>query len=48
MTLLVHILQYRLHLSEIIDTDTKIMVDNDQYRLPIQLSVHHCSGLTKN
>ena len=27
MTLLVHLLQYRLHLSEITDTDTK---NNDQ------------------
>ena len=38
MTLLVHLLQYWLHLSEITDIDT---VDNDQYQLPIQLSVHH-------
>ena len=31
MTLLVHFLQYRLHCSEITDTDTKIMADNDQF-----------------
>ena len=29
MTLLVHFLQYRLHLSEIVDTDTK---NNDRYQ----------------
>ena len=29
MTLLVHILQYWLHLSEITDTDTKWLADND-------------------
>ena len=34
MTLLVHLLQYWLHLSG-------IMADNDQYQLPISLSVHH-------
>ena len=42
MTLLVHLLQYQLHLSEITDTDTKytcVMADNDQYQLSIQLSV---------
>ena len=42
MTLLVHLLQYRLHLLEITNTDTK---NNNQYLhvhvLPIQLSVHH-------
>ena len=41
MTLLVHLLQYWLYLPEITDTDTKIMANNDQYRLPIRLSVHH-------
>ena len=42
MTLLVHLLQYQLHLSEITDTDTKytcVMADNDHYQLSIQLSV---------
>ena len=42
MILLVHLLQYQLHLSEITDTDTKNN-DNDQYRIPIQLLVHHYS-----
>ena len=32
MTLLVHLLQYWLHLSEITDTDTR---NNDYYRLLI-------------
>ena len=39
MTLLVHLLQYQLHLLEITDTnpDTCIMADKAQYQLPIQL-----------
>ena len=43
MTLLVHFLQYRLHLSEITNDDTRNN-DNDRYRLPVQLSVHHYSS----
>ena len=41
MTLLVHLLQYQLHLSEIIDTDTNVMTAIDRYRLLIQLLLHH-------
>ena len=29
MTLLVHLLQYQLHLSEITDADTKVNSNND-------------------
>ena len=31
MTLLVHLSQYQLHLSEITDTNNRIVVDNNQY-----------------
>ena len=35
MALLVHVIQYRLNLSEITDTDLQIIADNDLYRLLI-------------
>ena len=31
MTVLVHLLQYQLHLSEITDNNTRNMANNDQY-----------------
>ena len=36
-----HFSQYQLHWSEITDTNTKIMANNDRYRLLILLLVHH-------
>ena len=35
MTLLAHFSQYQLHCSEITDTNTKIMANNDRYQLLI-------------